>query len=70
MGKLDEKTAVVTGSTGGIGRAIAEAFAREGARVVVNGRRGDVAEEVAVGIRSSGGEAIAVRGRRVFQGVG
>ncbi len=60
--KLDEKTAVVTGSTGGIGRAIAEAFAREGARVVVNGRRGDVAEEVAAGIRSSGGEAVAVEG--------
>ncbi len=60
--KLDEKTAVVTGSTGGIGRAIAEAFAREGARVVVNGRRGDVAEEVAAGIRDRGGEAVAVRG--------
>ncbi|MCH8102532.1 MAG: SDR family NAD(P)-dependent oxidoreductase, partial [Chloroflexi bacterium] len=60
--KLDEKTAVVTGSTGGIGRAIAEAFAREGARVVVNGRRGDVAEEVAAGIRDSGGEAVAVGG--------
>lgn len=60
--KLDEKTAVVTGSTGGIGRAIAEAFGREGARVVVNGRRGDVAEEVAAGIRDSGGEAVAVGG--------
>ncbi len=56
------KTAVVTGSTGGIGRAIAEAFAGEGARVVVNGRRGEVAEDVAAGIRSSGGTAIAVAG--------
>jgi NAD(P)-dependent dehydrogenase (short-subunit alcohol dehydrogenase family) len=62
MGRLDNKTAVVTGSTGGIGRAIAEAYAREGARVVVNGRRGDIAEEVAAGIRSPGGEAVAVEG--------
>jgi 3-oxoacyl-[acyl-carrier protein] reductase len=62
MGALDSKIAVVTGSTGGIGRAIAEAFANEGARVVVNGRRGDIAEDVAAEIRSSGGEAIAIEG--------
>ena len=36
--KLKDKLAVVTGSTAGIGYAIAEALAREGARVVINGR--------------------------------
>jgi 3-hydroxybutyrate dehydrogenase len=34
---LDNKTALVTGSTSGIGKAIAEALAREGARVILNG---------------------------------
>jgi NAD(P)-dependent dehydrogenase (short-subunit alcohol dehydrogenase family) len=55
--RLDSKTALVTGATGSIGREIAVAFAREGARVVVSGRdprRGaDVVEE----IRSAGGQA-------------
>jgi NAD(P)-dependent dehydrogenase (short-subunit alcohol dehydrogenase family) len=37
--RLDGKLALVTGSTAGIGYAIAEALAREGARVVVNGRQ-------------------------------
>ena len=36
--KLTNKLALVTGSTAGIGYAIAEALAREGARVIVNGR--------------------------------
>src|SRR5256885_4650662 len=36
--QLTDKTAVVTGSTAGIGLAIAQALAREGATVVVNGR--------------------------------
>ncbi|MGA8057094.1 MAG: SDR family NAD(P)-dependent oxidoreductase, partial [Candidatus Binataceae bacterium] len=36
MGKLQEKGALITGSSSGIGRGIAIAFAREGARVIVN----------------------------------
>ncbi|GAA1135114.1 MULTISPECIES: SDR family oxidoreductase [Streptomyces violaceusniger group] len=47
---LTGRTAVVAASTGGLGRAVAEALAAEGARVVVSGRRGEVAEEVAAGL--------------------
>src|ERR1700737_1544001 len=45
--KLESKTALVSGSTAGIGLAIAKSLAAEGARVIVNGRTSDrVAEAV------------------------
>ncbi|MBX6424867.1 MAG: SDR family oxidoreductase [Variibacter sp.] len=57
---LDGKVAVITGSSKGIGRAIAESMAVRGARVVISSRKGEVCETVAQSIRDIGGEAIAV----------
>ena len=45
MGLLDGKSAIITGSARGIGRATAEMFVSEGARVLINDLDGDVAEE-------------------------
>lgn len=56
-GTLRRLRTVVTGSTGGIGREIAHAFAECGASVVINGRRADVASEVVHVIESRGGVA-------------
>ena len=59
--RFSGKTAIVTGSSRGIGRAIALALASEGARVVANGRNEDT-KMVAELIRTRGGEAVAVPG--------
>src|SRR6516164_845995 len=68
MGLLDGKVAIVTGAGGGIGRAHARLFAREGARVVVNdvgGARDGVgsdsspANQVVEEITKAGGTAVA-----------
>jgi 3-oxoacyl-[acyl-carrier protein] reductase len=58
---LQGKTTLVTGAATGIGRAIAERFAREGARVAVNFRSSrEAAEQVVAQIRAGGGAATAI----------
>ncbi|MFD7872974.1 SDR family NAD(P)-dependent oxidoreductase [Streptomyces sp. NPDC059378] len=55
--RLEGRTALVTGATSNIGRAIAEAFAAQGAHVAVSGRSAERGREVVDGIRARGGRA-------------
>lgn len=68
MGKLDSKVAIVTGASRGIGKAVAIAFAKEGAKVVVaarteeeGGRLPGTIHQTVEEVKAAGGEAIAVR---------
>src|SRR5882724_9906550 len=60
MNEFQGKVAIVTGGTSGIGRAAAVAYAREGARVVVAGRRAAEGEETVRLLQAQGGEGIFV----------
>jgi 3-oxoacyl-[acyl-carrier protein] reductase len=62
MNGLQDRVAVVTGASRGIGRGIAVRLALEGARVVVNHRSsGEGAEATATAIRAAGGEALVIQ---------
>lgn len=62
MNRLEGKVAIVTGGGWNIGRAIARELAREGAAVVVTGRRESLLNETAELVTSEGGRALSVRG--------
>src|SRR5699024_6809071 len=59
--RLQNKVAIVTGAASGMGKAIAESYAREGAKVVVSDLNIEGAQEVAESLKAKGTEAIAVK---------
>jgi NAD(P)-dependent dehydrogenase (short-subunit alcohol dehydrogenase family) len=62
MGSLSGRVAIVTGASNGIGRAIAERLAEDGAIVVVNYNHSyEKAKQVVTGIHAKGGKAVAVQ---------
>jgi NAD(P)-dependent dehydrogenase (short-subunit alcohol dehydrogenase family) len=56
--RLDDKVAIVTGASRGIGRSIAEVFAREGAAVVICGRKQEALDEAAADLKDSPGRIV------------
>jgi len=62
MSLLHERVAIVTGASKGIGRVMAQMFAREGAKVICAARSDALVHETVAMIKSAGGDAIAVVG--------
>jgi NAD(P)-dependent dehydrogenase (short-subunit alcohol dehydrogenase family) len=62
MQQLSNKVAIVTGASSGIGYAAAKRLAREGAKVVIAGRRQAALDALVCDIRNDGGDALAVAG--------
>lgn len=62
MGICSDRTVIITGAGGGLGRAYALAFGVEGASVVVNDIRAEAAQAVAEEVRAAGGQALADSG--------
>ncbi len=62
LGKLDGKTAIVTGATSGMGRAVALLFASEGAAVVLSGRDADRGAQLSGELTATGARAAFVSG--------
>lgn len=60
--RFDGQVALVTGASSGIGRTVAVGFAREGAKVVVTGRRAALLDETLAEVRAVSGEGVAVTG--------
>lgn len=60
-GRLEGKVAVVTGSTSGIGEAIAREFAKQGAKVVIVGRRAEKGEKISAELRAGGADSFYIQ---------
>ncbi|EJC73514.1 SDR family oxidoreductase [Rhizobium hidalgonense] len=62
MTLLNDKVAIITGASSGIGRAAAKLFARQGAKLVVTARRQEALDAVVAEIEAEGGQTVAISG--------